>query len=179
MDPATFLKYYAPKGSIIFINYIFSLTEIFNPSEIKHAAIYYGNNHNTINILNNNNDDDYVAVEATFKNGVRCVPLSELLSEAVNVKVYSLKGNLSTERMTFAAEYAFKYLGIPYGFGSKSLYCFKLVADCYNAVHVNIPTYNILGKHIVLSQSFTKNNDWKKIYDSSNFMVNALSLMNR
>ncbi|QDJ95072.1 NLPc-P60 superfamily protein [Hypsugopox virus] len=176
MDPFTFIKLYAPKGAIIFINYIFSLTEIFNPSEIKHAAIYYGHINNTVNILNNYND--VVAIEATFKNGVRRINLCDLLTDAVNVKVYVLDKDLSKERMEFAADHAFNYLGVPYGFGSKSLYCFKLVADCYDAVCVKIPTYNILGKHIVLSQSFTKNNEWKKIYDSSNFMANVSNLMN-
>ncbi|WIG62287.1 hypothetical protein DIBLKBHL_00088 [Camelpox virus] len=60
MDPVNFIKTYAPRGSIIFINYTMSLTSHLNPSIEKHVGIYYGT------LLS-----EHLVVESTYRKGVR------------------------------------------------------------------------------------------------------------
>ncbi|QQG31543.1 hypothetical protein [Swinepox virus] len=170
MDPITFIKSYVPKGAIIFINYRFSLTVHFNPSEDKHAAIYIGNLQS--NCLRDGStcalepiDDDCYAIEASYKNGVRMINIKELLKDAKSIKILVLHDIISDIKMAIAADIAITFIGTPYGFGKHHLYCFKLVADCYSHIGIIIPTFNILGKRIYLSQSFD-NDQWKKIYNN-------------
>ncbi|AAF17933.1 gp051R [Rabbit fibroma virus] len=164
MDPITFISNYAPKGSVIFINYKFSLTEFFNPSEDKHAAIYIGQSTKTTYDLLHYTDERWI-VEATYKNGVNKISVQELVQDATNIKVYILDDYNFETKMSIAADIATSFIGTPYGFGSNNLYCFKLVADCYKTLGVVLPTYNILGKRVYLSQSFTCSKQWRRIYD--------------
>ncbi|QHG62616.1 NLpc [Cetacean poxvirus 1] len=160
-------KYNIPKGSIIFINYYFSITRLFNPSKDKHVAIYYGKCNNTIH-LNYCNINDPFVIEATCFGGVRTNTLDNFFKNNKNFKIYVLQQDpISLLRMSIAADTAFDFVGTPYGFGSDSLYCFKLIADCYKIAGIETHFEHILGKEFVLSQSFTKNAQWKKIYDSS------------
>ncbi|UZV26672.1 Nlpc/p60 superfamily protein, partial [Monkeypox virus] len=46
------------------------------------------------------------------------------------------------------------------------MYCFKLVAECYKNAGIDTSSKRILGKDIFLSQNFTDDNRWIKIYDS-------------
>ncbi|ABQ43531.1 hypothetical protein [Tanapox virus] len=160
MDPIMFIKNYTPKGAIIFLNYRFSLTEHFNPSEDKHAAIFIGS------ILLKNKKSKCLAIESTFKNGVDTISIEDLLKDSISVRVYVLNSTDSISKMSIASELALGFLGVPYGFGKNNIYCFKLVAECYESLGVKIPTYRLLGKDVYLSQSFKKCNKWKKIYDS-------------
>ncbi|WKW64864.1 Nlpc/p60 superfamily protein, partial [Monkeypox virus] len=48
------------------------------------------------------------------------------------------------------------------------MYCFKLVAECYKNAGIDTSSKRILGKDIFLSQNFTDDNRWIKIYDSNN-----------
>ncbi|ADT91088.1 NlpC/P60 superfamily protein [Cotia virus SPAn232] len=173
MDPYTFISRYAPRGSVIFINYLFSLTEYFNPSYDKHVAIYLGYKDTDVNtIFKCENDDEKWIVESIYESGVTATPLFTLLKNANNVKVYILdeyNNEHSLAKMSLAADVAITFIGKPYGFGSNNLYCFKLVAECYDSVGIQLPTYNILGKRVYLSQSFIDNIQWKKIYDSDIF----------
>ncbi|AAR07412.1 56R [Yaba monkey tumor virus] len=161
MDPTTFIKNYTPKGAIIFLNYRFSLTEHFNPSEDKHAAIFIGS-------IPSKNKTTYecMAVESTFNNGVNTITVDNLLKDLTSVRVYILNSTDFISKMSIASESALGFLGMPYGFGKKNMYCFKLVAECYEPLGIKTPTYKLLGKKIYLSQSFKYCNTWKKIYDS-------------
>ncbi|AOA33014.1 hypothetical protein GTPV_gp052 [Goatpox virus Pellor] len=167
MDPATFIKNYAPKGAVIFINYEFSLTEYFNPSEDKHAAIYIGSECTSNHVkmfLSCSKFDEKMAIEASYKNGVRLVNIDDLIKGAISVKVLTLNDVISQYKMGLAADNAMSFLGMPYGFGNDNIYCFKLVADSYKFLGITLPTYNILGKQIFLSQSFVNNKQWKIVY---------------
>ncbi|ABI99220.1 hypothetical protein DpV83gp065 [Deerpox virus W-848-83] len=168
MDPITFIKFNVPKGAIIFINYRFSLTEHFNPSEDKHAAIYLGKikKENLISCKRSFDENEVWAIEASYKNGVNLITLDELLKGALNIKIFILDDELSEPKMSIAADISLKFIGMPYGFGSNHIYCFKLVAESYSYLGITMPTYNILGKKIYLSQSFTHSGHWKKIYES-------------
>nr|WGO62684.1 hypothetical protein [Wadden Sea poxvirus] len=154
-----------PKGAIIFINYRFSITEHFNPSEYKHAAIYFGNLlPKSLRLLSKYTE--YLAVEAVYKKGVRIIPLFDLFNDAVDITIYKLNDDINiNNKMSIAADLSINFIGMPYGLGNNRLYCFKLIANCFNLVGINIDTYKILGYDIILSQSFTKNNQWKKIFD--------------
>ncbi|AST09275.1 virulence factor [Murmansk poxvirus] len=154
MDPMFFIKTYAPKGAVIFINYVFSLTGHFNPSIDKHAAIYYG-------IF----CSEHLVIESTYNKVVRLIKLDDLLQGYLSVKVYILR---EIDIMKTAADKALSLLGIPYGFGTNRMYCFKLVADSYKRAGINVQSKRLLGKDIFLSQCFTEDSRWIKIYDSTN-----------
>ncbi|ADZ24093.1 hypothetical protein CPXV_AUS1999_867_089 [Cowpox virus] len=154
MDPVNFIKTYAPRGSIIFINYTMSLTSHLNPSIEKHVGIYYGT------LLS-----EHLVVESTYRKGVRIVPLDSFFEGYLSAKVYMLE---NIQVMKIAADTSLTLLGIPYGFGHDRMYCFKLVAECYKNAGVDTSSKRILGKDIFLSQNFTDDNRWIKIYDSNN-----------
>ncbi|QHR82595.1 NlpC P60 superfamily protein [Brazilian porcupinepox virus 1] len=167
MDPYAFIFNNAPKGALIFSNYKFSLTEYFNPSYDKHVSIYIGSKDDDIFSCKDNKK--YV-VESLYNNGVTITSLSNYLKDVINVKVLVLDDDLNPNSkyiMSLAADIAKGYVGTPYGFGKNNIYCFKLIAKCYELVGIELPTYKILGKRIYLSQSFTDNKQWKKIYDSN------------
>ncbi|AEN03652.1 NlpC/P60 superfamily protein [Yokapox virus] len=157
MDPMYFIKTYAPRGSIIFINYGLSMTSHFNPSIDKHAAIYYGVFFT-----------EHLVVESTFNKVVRLRKLEDLLKGYISVKVYILK---DIDIMYAAADNSITLLGIPYGFGNNKMYCFKLVATCYKLSGFFINSKMLLGKDIFISQCFTEDSRWIKIYDSNEVLL--------
>ncbi len=168
----TIIINHAPKGAIIFLNYKFSMTGHINPSTDKHAAIYfgYGSLSNVLNtprwILNELCEDVPIAVDATYKYGVRIVPLSDLLTDVLNAKIYVFTGLDSESKMSMAANSAIGLVGTPYGFKKNNMYCFKLIADCYNSVGVSVSPERFLWKEIFLGDNFTKDDKWEKLYDS-------------
>ncbi|AKJ93713.1 nlpc/p60 superfamily protein [Raccoonpox virus] len=154
MNPIDFIKQYAPRGSIIFINYNMSLTSHFNPSIEKHVGIYYGM------VLS-----EHFVVESTYRKGVRLVTLDTFFEGYLSTKVYMLE---NIQVMKTAADTSLSLLGIPYGFGDDRMYCFKLVAGAYKNAGIEISSKRLLGKDIFLSQNFTDDDRWIKIYDSQN-----------
>ncbi|ANS71145.1 nlpc/p60 superfamily protein [Pteropox virus] len=167
-----FIKAYVPRGAIIFVNSWHSLTEQFNPSNDKHAAIYFGDKLCTHLLktrcvsYDNICDSTLYAIESTAVKGAHIIPLKTLITKS-DIKIYILDNFDSPYKiMEQAADNALELVGAPYGFNSNNLYCFKMVANCFEAAGVDVSTYRLLGKDIYLSQSFTNDPKWKKIYSS-------------
>ncbi|AWU47101.1 NLPc/P60 superfamily protein [Sea otter poxvirus] len=176
MNAQTFIESYSPRGAIIFVNSFYSLTEPFNPSEDKHIAIYFGTGlathllksrgYNYSDKIHDVCDDVSYVIESTAMRGSHILKLTDLIKNA-NIKVYILHNvSKSIQLMAQAADNALELVGVPYGFSYSKLYCFKMVADCYRAVGINVNTYKLLYRDVYLSQSFTRDYKWYKIYDS-------------
>ncbi|CCD83233.1 conserved hypothetical pox protein required for murine virulence [Squirrelpox virus] len=186
MDAATsasVIACYAPRGAVIFTNTPFSLTSHLNPSEDKHAAIYigFGSVSRMLSVTGLASaavcDEQPSVVESTVLTGVHVLSLESLLRDTTSVRVYVLDGDHghlaapAADVMAEAADAAFDMVGTPYGFGVNSMYCFKMVAACYARAGVDVLTERILGRDVVLSQSFKRDPRWRKMYDSETGLI--------
>ncbi|WZD65520.1 hypothetical protein [Bovine papular stomatitis virus] len=162
-----------PRGSLIFVSSAASMTDCFNPSKYKHAAIYVGSVDCRTMLrklgaagADVRADVPYV-IDASAPHGARITPLAELLRNCVVVKAYRLAVPGALSLMSLAADAAFELVGTPYGFNHGRTYCFKLVADCFASVGVRTKTRRIMGREVVLSQDFLEDGAWTKILDST------------
>lgn len=130
------------------------ISNFFNPSKFKHAAIYVG----TIK-----NDEICYVLEATYS-GVKLTDLVSFLTSKDLVYILeptfkkAYPGDFSKEIQAIALS----YVGIPYDFSfsmsGKSFYCFELVANIFKRMipYIGIPYRTFLGS--------------KKIYDGNSFL---------
>ncbi|AIZ77294.1 hypothetical protein SB87_gp041 [Parapoxvirus red deer/HL953] len=167
-----------PRGAIIFVSSCASVTDCFNPSTYKHAAIYVGAIDAPRLLLRATGGATYTDAAESYAAGVPCVidasaphgarvtPLPDLLRNCAVVKAYRLAVPGAGALMNLAADAAFELVGTPYGFNRGRTYCFKLVADCFASVGIPTRTRRIMGREVVLSQDFLDNGLWTKILDS-------------
>lgn len=174
LSAAYIIREYACRGAVIFSNSKTLLSSYFNPSEEKHASLYFGRG--LVSFLANRGiqypvaglDDSQQYVLEFNTNGMRAVSLDEFLQSKVSVKVYYYTESCepAVSVMDFATEFAFDELRKRYGFGHSASYCFKMVAHCYARAGVTVAPETLLWKDVILSQSFTRDVHWMCVYDS-------------
>uniref|UniRef100_A0AAU7E201 Protein OPG091 n=1 Tax=Rousettus bat poxvirus TaxID=3141933 RepID=A0AAU7E201_9POXV len=184
MTPAStayLIREYACRGAVLFSNSKTLFSGYFNPSVEQHASMYFGPS--LVSFLVSRRIpfplaglDDATAYVIEFNTeGMRAVPLDAFIASRVSVKVYYYTEACmpASEVMSLAAAFAFDELDKRYGLGDSASYCFKMVAHCYARAGVPIATETLLGKDVVLSQSFTQDARWLRVYDS----LTGLSLL--
>ncbi|ATI21000.1 NLPc/P60 superfamily protein [Western grey kangaroopox virus] len=168
------IRNYVARGAVIFSNSYGSLTDYFNPSEEKHSALFFGSGlvdyllaRRIVYPLAGLTNEDCYIVEFNVS-GMRAVPLEEFLGTKSSVRVYYYMRSVfpALDVMEEAIAFAFSDADKDYGFGSTKSYCFKTVSNCYAQVGVRVEPVNLLGREIVLSQSFTGDERWQKVMDS-------------
>lgn len=172
MDISLF-DYIAP-GAVMLSQSNHSIVNFFNPSEEKHSSLYFGYGivdfiiKNDINFSINglNNFTNYIIEFNT--SGFAIIPLREFMLDRKYVKVYYyMEGIFPNYRlMEDTVKQAFLYANKEYGFGKNKTYCFKMIADCYLDIGINVKPYKILGKYLYLSQSFCDDDRWTKVLDT-------------
>ncbi|ARE67661.1 SWPV1-137 [Shearwaterpox virus] len=151
-----------------------SIMNLFNPSEEKHSSLYMGSG--IIDFIFNNNIDFPVKGLNNFTryiiefntSGMSVIPVDKFMLDREYVKLYYYTEGLfpNYDIMRNALIYAFTNVSKEYGFGKNKTYCFKMIADCYYHLGIEVKPYKILGKYIYLSQSFSEDNRWFKVVDT-------------
>ncbi|AAC55190.1 MC062R [Molluscum contagiosum virus subtype 1] len=169
------LREHCARGAVLFSTTRYVLSNYFNPSEEKHAAIYFGRELPEFLLRervlfpcpDGLRDDEHYVLEFNTQ-GMRAVPLRDFLHARHSLKVYYYTDAAvpDTETMARAAGFAFDDMEKDYGFGPDMSYCFKTVARCYARVGVRVRALSLLGRGVVLSQSFTRDPRWLCVYDS-------------
>lgn len=138
-------------GTVLLTKTNFELSNLINPTELKHAAIYVGNVFNT--------DIKYV-FESTAKGAVLTDLVTFLLSKD-RVVACQFKGMTDIFKRELPHT-VLRFKGIPYDYlftqGGKAFYCFELVAECFRDIY---PYTEFSCREIVKK---------KKIYDHNTFL---------
>ena len=140
-------------GTVILTKTRGELSNLINPVEIKHAAIYVGDPYD---------EGVKYVMEATSKGVVLTDLVTFLTTKDLAVGCYP-KFIRSKEKLTEELQACVNsYVGIPYDYlfngDDKAFYCFELVADCFKSVH---PELQLKGREIVKS---------KIVYDHNTFL---------
>ncbi|QRI42865.1 hypothetical protein [Mudlarkpox virus] len=172
MDNRLF-DFVAPGALILSASYN-SIMNLLNPSEEKHSSLYMGSG--IIDFILNNNIDfpvkglnNFIRYVIEFNtSGMAIIPVDKFMLDRKYVKLYYYTEGLfpNYDIMKKALIYAFTNVNKEYGFGKSKTYCFKMIADCYYHLGIEVKSYKILGKYLYLSQSFSEDNRWFKVVDT-------------
>ena len=135
------------------------MTNLINPGEMKHAAIYSGG-------------EIIKWVTEAVGAGVVSTDLVTFLTSKDEVIILDPLGEIR-EKRSQVAEFAATNIGLGYdfsfSFANKSKYCAELIYDCVKAV---VPTANqknvrVYGQEFVRPDDFLNDTaNWKVVYDS-------------
>ena len=141
------------------------LSNLINPSEVKHAAIYLGR------IFNN--EICYV-MEAVGKGAVFTDLVTFMTSKDILVlcEPKFVRGDVEVFRQKLVKG-AVQFKGVKYdyffGFGVNALYCFELVAECFKTVYPDLQLRKneiIKNKYIYDENTYLKSDLFSVLYDS-------------
>lgn len=138
-------------GTVLLTKTNFELSNLINPTEIKHAAIYVGNVYG---------DEIKYVFESTAQGAVLTDLVTFLLSKD-RVVACQFKGMTDLFKQELPHT-VLRFKGIPYDYlfkkGGKAFYCFELVAECFKDIY---PYTEFKCREIVKQ---------KKIYDHNSFL---------
>ncbi|AVD69220.1 ORF101 [Saltwater crocodilepox virus] len=164
-------------GAVLFTTCDYSLRNYLNPSRDKHAGIYLGagvldliaREREAYPVAGLDNETAYVAEFDTA--GFRLLGLCDFLADKTRVKVYHY---VDPAVMARAARHVFDAAGKRYGFSARNSYCFKFIADCY--LREGVETARV-HPPFILSQNFTDDERWTRVFDSATPGVDFLALL--
>lgn len=153
-------------GTVLLTKTKGEFSNLINPLEIKHGAIYVGK------ILG---DDICYVAESTGRGVVLTDLVSFLTSKDI---VIGVEPKFIRNKEIFEVELkdaALKFQGVPYDYmfqhGEKAFYCFEFVATCFKSVYSEIQfkcKEIVKGKRIYDANTFLDKDFFNVVFDSRN-----------